>query len=235
MITIDNLTKSFGKLQVLKGISLEFKSQGIYTILGPNGSGKTTLIKCLLGMVIPDGGVITLGNNNIAGDWKYRNEISYLPQIARFPQNLKVYELLKMIKDLRFNSCNETELISMFKLEEFMDKKLRNLSGGTIQKINILITFMFNSPYLVLDEPTNGLDPVALLRFRELLREEKENGKIILISTHIMNFVEEISDSIVFLLDGSIYFQGTVDELKQKSENQNFELAIASILSQTYE
>jgi Cu-processing system ATP-binding protein len=186
-------------------------------------------------MVIPDSGVITMGNKNIAGDWEYRNDISYMPQVARFPQNLKVVELLKMIKDLRQNSENEDELISMFKLEEFMDKKLRNLSGGTIQKVNILLTFMFNSPYLVLDEPTNGLDPVALIRFKELLREQKENGKIILISTHIMNFVEEISDSIVFLLDGSVYFQGTVDELKQQSANQNFEMAIANILNQMYE
>ncbi len=235
MIIIQNLYKKFGKLTVLDRIDLKINNQGIITILGPNGSGKTTLIKCLLGMVILNSGSITFNEMNILGKWDYRKQISYMPQIAMFPQNLKVIELIKMIKNLREGAIRDSELISMFKLEEFLDKKLGNLSGGTIQKVNIVLTFMFDSPFIVLDEPTTGLDPVALIRLKELIIKEKNKGKTILISTHIMSFVEEISDGIVFLLDGNIYFEGTVAKIKEQTKQNNLENAIANILQETYD
>jgi len=230
MIKIENLHKQFGKLKVLDGLNLSFHKGGIHTILGPNGSGKTTLIKSILGLVIPNGGSINISGKQILGHWEYRNEISYMPQIAHFPQNLKVSELFEMIKDLRKGAHNEDKLVSGFKLESFLDKKLGNLSGGTSQKVNIAITFMFDSPLIILDEPTTGLDPVALIHLKKLIHEEKEKGKTILISTHIMSLVEEISDEIVFLLEGKIYFQGKVHELKEKTSQGNLENAIANIL-----
>ena len=230
MINIENLYKRFGKLLVLDGLNLSFEKGGIHTILGPNGSGKTTLIKSILGMVLPNSGSIKLNDNQIIGKWAYRNEISYLPQIAHFPNNLKVIELFKMIKDLREGACNEDKLIAGFKLEPFLDKKLGNLSGGTSQKVNIALTFMFDSPLLILDEPTTGLDPVALIHLKKIILREKSKGKTILISTHIMSFVEEVSDEIVFLLEGKIYFQGTIAQLKEKTSQENVESAIASIL-----
>ncbi|MCP5063203.1 MAG: ABC transporter ATP-binding protein [Ignavibacteriae bacterium] len=235
MITINNLHKKFGKLTVLDGVDLQIKDQGIITILGPNGSGKTTLIKCILGIVIPNYGSIKFNEKNILGQWAYRKEISYMSQIARFPQNLKVVELIKMIKNIRPGATRDSELISMFKLEDFLEKKLGNLSGGTIQKVNIVLTFMFDSPVLILDEPTTGLDPVALIRLKKLILEEKNKGKTILISTHIMSFVEEISDGIIFLLDGNIYFEGNVNEIKEQTEQMNLESAIANILQETYD
>ncbi len=234
MITIKNLYKDYGKVRVLQGIDLTFKEQGIHTILGPNGSGKTTLIKSILGMVIPKQGTIEFDGEMILGKWQYRNKISYLPQIANFPQNLRVKELFKMIDDLRPGAKKEKELISAFQLEPYLNKKLGNLSGGTAQKVNIVITFMFDSPLIILDEPTVGLDPVALIRLKKLIREEKENGKTILITTHIMSLVEEISDEIVFLLDGKVYFQGTIDKLKQQTNQNNLESAIANILEGSY-
>ena len=230
MINIENLNKKFGKLLVLDGLNLSFSKGGIHTILGPNGSGKTTLIKSILGMVLPNSGSIKINGNQIIGKWFYRNEISYLPQIAHFPNNLKVAELFKMIKDLREGACNEEELIAGFKLAPFLDKKLGNLSGGTSQKVNIALTFMFDSPLIILDEPTTGLDPVALIHLKKLILEERDKGKTILISTHIMSFVEEVSDEIVFLLEGKIYFQGTIAQLKEMTSQLNVESAIASIL-----
>lgn len=230
MIIIKDLHKSFGKVTVFDGFNLSFPYGGIHTILGPNGSGKTTLIKSILGMVIPDQGSIEYDGKHIIGEWAYRKNISYMPQIAHFPQNIRVGELLKMIKDLRQGANNETELISNFRLEPFLDKKLGNLSGGTSQKVNVLITFMFDSPLIILDEPTTGLDPVALIHLKKLITWEKRRGKTILISTHIISFVEEISDQIVFLLDGTIYFQGTVNELKKHTEEGNLENAIANVL-----
>ena len=101
MISIENLHKKFGKNQVLKGIDLEIDQGGIFAVLGPNGSGKTTLIKSILGMVVPNSGSIKLNGKSVKNDWKYRNNIDYLPQIANFPGNLSVKELIRMIKDLR--------------------------------------------------------------------------------------------------------------------------------------
>lgn len=235
MIEIKKLYKKFGKNEVLKDLDLSINQGGIFAVLGPNGSGKTTLIKSILGMVIPQSGSIKLNGNTIKKDWKYRNEIDYLPQIANFPNNLSVKELIKMIKDLRANNTNnEQALIELFKLEPFLDKKLGNLSGGTKQKVNLVLTFMFDSPLVILDEPTTGLDPISLIRLKDLITKEKEKGKTILITSHIMSFVEEVADEIVFLLEGKIYFKGTISELKTKTEQPDFEHAIASILTDSY-
>ena len=232
MIEITNLHKKYGKVEVLDSVSLSIQEKGIFAILGPNGSGKTTLIKSILGMVIPQSGDILINGVNVKGKFDYRKNIDYLPQIAQFPENLSVTELLRMIKNLRNKNAKDDELIKLFKLEPFLDKKLGNLSGGTKQKVNLVLTFMFDSPLLILDEPTTGLDPVSLLHLKDLIREEKAAGKTILITTHIMDFVESMADEIVFLLEGNIYFRGTVDELKRKSDRNDLEHAIATILSE---
>jgi len=135
-----------------------------------------------------------------------------------------------MIKDLRGHTTADEHLISLFKLEPFLNKKLGNLSGGTKQKVNIVLTFMFDSPLIILDEPTTGLDPISLIRLKELIQIEKAKGKTILITSHIMSFVEEVSDEIVFILEGEIYFKGSIRELKTKTNQPDFEHAIASIL-----
>lgn len=235
MIEIKELYKKFGKNEVLKGLDLTINEGGIFAVLGPNGSGKTTLIKSILGMVIPQSGTISLNGKTIKKDWSYRKDIDYLPQIANFPNNLSVKELIKMIKDLRANNTDkDLELIELFKLGPFLDKKLGNLSGGTKQKVNLVLTFMFDSPLVILDEPTTGLDPISLIRLKDLINKEKAKGKTILVTSHIMSFVEEIADEIVFLLEGVIYFKGTTQELKTKTNQPDFEHAIASILTDSY-
>tara|TARA_R110002050_G_scaffold57866_5_gene130194 strand:+ start:22963 stop:23670 length:708 start_codon:yes stop_codon:yes gene_type:complete len=234
MVSIQKLYKKFGKNEVLSGVDLEINNGGIFAVLGPNGSGKTTLIKSVLGMVIPNKGAIYVNGENIKKNSSYRHQIDYLPQIANFPSNLKVKELIKMIKDLRGKTNEDQRLIELFKLEPFLDKKLGNLSGGTKQKVNIILTFMFNSPLIILDEPTTGLDPISLIRLKNLIQIEKAKGKTILITSHIMSFVEEVSDEIVFLLEGKIYFKGSISELKTKTNQSNFEHAIASILTENH-
>jgi len=234
MIEFKNLHKRFGKLTVLDGLDLSIKKGGIFAILGPNGSGKTTLIKCLLGMVIPNAGDINFKSESVLKKWDYRNNLNYLPQIANFPPNLTVIELINMVKNLRPKKSKEQELIELFGLESFLNKKLGNLSGGTKQKVNIVLTFMFDSELIILDEPTTGLDPIALIHLKELIHKEKEKGKTILITTHIMSVVDELADEIVFLLDGKIYFKGSIDALKKQTENDNLEHAIANLISKQY-
>ncbi|MEP1487774.1 MAG: ABC transporter ATP-binding protein [Algibacter sp.] len=234
MVTIENLHKKFGKNQVLSGVDLTITDGGIFAVLGPNGSGKTTLIKSVLGMVIPNKGTITVLGEDIKKNSDYRHKIDYLPQIANFPSNLKVKELIKMIKDLRKPTDEDERLIELFKLEPFLDKKLGNLSGGTKQKVNLVLTFMFDSPLIILDEPTTGLDPISLIRLKDLIKTEKAKGKTILITSHIMSFVEEVSDEIVFILEGKIYFKGSIQKLKTKTNQPDFEHAIASILTENH-
>jgi len=234
MIEIKNLHKKFGKLTVLDGLDLTINKGGIFAILGPNGSGKTTLIKSLLGMVVPNKGEILLDNKSVLKKWNYRNNLNYLPQIANFPANLSVKELIAMVKNLRSKPSNEEELIQLFGLQSFLNKKLGNLSGGTKQKVNLVLTFMFDSELIILDEPTTGLDPIALIHLKELIQKEKEKGKTVLITTHIMSVVEELADEIVFLLDGKIYFKGSIDKLKKQTNQTNLEHAIANLISKQY-
>ena len=229
---VQGIHKKFGKNQVLKGVSLEMKEGRITAVLGPNGSGKTTLIKSILGMVIQDEGTVMAGGKDTRGRWDYRSDIGYLPQIARFPENLRVSELIRMVKDIRGSAADATPLIRLFELEDFLNRPLRYLSGGTRQKVNIVLAFMFDTRYYILDEPTAGLDPLALIGFKKLVREEKQKGKSILLTTHIMSLVEDIADEVVFLLEGEIYFSGSVQEMKDKYAQASLEEAIAALLSE---
>jgi Cu-processing system ATP-binding protein len=234
MIEVSGLSKTFGKLEVLNSLDLSIKKGGIFAVLGPNGSGKTTLIKSILGMVIPNSGKIEVSGKSIIGKFEYRENINYLPQIANFPDNLSVSELLKMIKDIRNKPANDKELIDLFKLEPYLEKKLGHLSGGTKQKVNLVLAFMFNSELIILDEPTSGLDPISLLRLKSLINEEREKGKTILITSHIISFVEQVAEEIVFLLDGKIYFKGSLNELQEQTGEKDLEHSIALILTENH-
>ena len=232
MIEIVDLYKKYGKLEVLKGISLSIVPGRTTAILGPNGSGKTTLIKSILGMVKPTSGNIYYRDQSILNKWRYRNEIGYLPQIARFPENLTVMELIRFVEDLRDQPGNYESLVSVFEIGNNVRKKLRFLSGGTRQKVNLVLTFMFDLPFYILDEPTSGLDPVALIRFKELVKRKKESSSTILFTTHIMSLVEEISDDLTFLLEGRIQFQGTCQDLLNSQHEISLEKAIARLLTE---
>lgn len=232
MIEIKDLHKRFGKLKVLEGVSFSLEGGGVYAVLGHNGSGKTTLLKSVLGMVLPDSGEVKVLSELVKGNHKYRKDIAYLPQIARFPDNLTVKELIRMIKDIRSHGGREDELINRFGLAKFLDKKLGELSGGTRQKVNIVLAFMFDAQICILDEPTAGLDPVALIELKRLIEEEKKNGKLILITTHILSLVEELAQEVIFLMDGKIQFMGTLDSLQEQTKEKDLEHAIASMLVQ---
>jgi len=230
MILFRGIKKQFGELEVLKGIDFEVVPGSITAVLGPNGSGKTTLIKSLLGMVFPDDGDIELDGYRLNGKTAYRKKIGYLPQIARFPENLTPRELIRMVGSVRPSSRNDEELIRLFKLESYLDKKLAHLSGGTRQKINLVLALMFDSPYLILDEPTTGLDPIALQVLKKVLMKFHQDGKTILITSHILSFVEEVADEVIFLLEGKIHFQGRVGELMKQTQSDSLENAIATLM-----
>ncbi|SNZ08641.1 Cu-processing system ATP-binding protein [Persephonella hydrogeniphila] len=237
MVKIKNLYKKFGKQEVLKGINLELKKGKVTAILGPNGSGKTTLIKSILGLVIPTDGEIYVKGENVRDNWSYRKYIGYMPQIAVFPENLTLKELINMLLDIRkegYNPNIKDDFIKHFKLEEYMDKKLKNLSGGTKQKVSALITFMFDPEIYFLDEPTVGLDPISSSFLKDKIREQAERDRLVVLTSHIMSEVEELADDIVFLLEGVIHVQGSVKEIIQSSGEKNLERAIAKLMEKKY-
>ncbi|RMD96615.1 MAG: ABC transporter ATP-binding protein [Calditrichaeota bacterium] len=234
MVKVIDLEKQFGKLQVLKGIHLTFETGQVTAVVGPNGSGKTTLIKSILGLVKPDRGHVLVKGVSLNGNWEYRKWIGYMPQYAHFPENLRVQEILYMIKDLHNGEAKrfDEELYEKFALEKELRKPIRTLSGGTRQKVSAILTFLFDPDILILDEPTAGLDPVSSSILKDKIIKEKQKGKTIILTSHIMSEVEEMADQIVFLLEGKIYFQGPVATLKQNIGERNLERSIARMMEQ---
>jgi len=231
MIQIKDLKKSFDKQEVLKGINLDLNKGSITAIMGPNGSGKTTLLKCVLELVRPDSGEITVNGINTKNNCGYRKFIGYMPQTPRYPENLKVKELIAMLKDVKGNHCKyDEELIKELKMEEIYDKPIGTLSSGTKQRVSSVIAFLFDQEIIILDEPTAGLDPVSAELVKNKILGEKQKGKLVIITSHIISEVEALADRIIFLLEGSVYVDNSVEELKQKTGEDNLNRAIAGLM-----
>jgi Cu-processing system ATP-binding protein len=231
MIEIKGLIKTFDKLPVLKSINLDLEEGKITAIMGPNGSGKTTLLKCILGLVNQDSGEILVNGIDTRKTCEYRRSIGYMPQTARYPENLKVKELIAMLKDVRGNHCvYDEQLIEQLKLEKIYDKSIGTLSSGTKQRVSGSLAFLFNQDIIILDEPTAGLDPVSTEFMKNKILSEKEKGKLIIITSHIVNEVQELADRVILLLEGQIYVDSTVEELKSKTGGSSLNKAIANIM-----
>lgn len=234
MIEIKNLEKRFGKLQVLKGVNAQFEKGQVISIIGPNGSGKTTLIKCILGMVVADKGEISVNAKSIAGDFSYRSNIGYMPQIGRYPENMKMGQLFSMMKDLRKQTHSlDEDLIREFGLEGMYNKSMRTLSGGTTQKVSAALAFLFNPAVLILDEPTAGLDPLAAEILKAKILKARAEEKLVLITSHIMSEVEELADSLMYLFEGRINFFKSISQLKQETGEERLGKAVAKIIKTT--
>jgi Cu-processing system ATP-binding protein len=236
MIRIHHVSKSFGDLRVLDDVTLEIAPGAVTAILGPNASGKSTLIKCVLGLVNPDRGKILVDGDPVAGQSHYRAKIGYMPQIARLPEHLTVAELFRMLKDLREHGADtDIELFARYELGAMSEKPLGTLSGGTRQKILAAVAFLFSPKVLILDEPTVGLDPVATTIFKDKIRKERNSGRTILLSSHLVNEVEEIADHIVYLQDGRPFFTGTMAEIKHHTAEARLDRALVRIVESSRE
>jgi len=232
-IDIRGLTKSFGRLEVLKGIEAQIHQGRVTGLVGPNASGKTTLMKAILGLVRPDRGTLTIHGEPLGHGFAYRSTIGYMPQAARFPENLTGLEVLRMLQDLRGNPPDiDQELVGAFGLAEELVKPVRTLSGGTRQKLNATIAFLFRPTLLLLDEPTAGLDPIASGTFKEKIRGVREAGATVVLASHTLSELEELADDIVFLLDGRVRFLGSVRRLAELTGALQLERAIASLMVQ---
>jgi len=231
MIEIKNIYKKFGKLEVLNDVNLTFNKGECIALIGPNGCGKTTLIKSILGMVIPTKGNILFDGKSILNKYKYREQIGYMPQIGRYPDYMTVGQIIEMIKKIRnSNEVLDEDLIKAFELEKIFDKQMRTLSGGTTQKVSAILAFLFNPDVLILDEPTAGLDPLASEILKEKIIKEREKGKLILITSHLLSELDDMISQIIFMQDGKVHFHKTIADLLESTNEQKISKAIAKIL-----
>jgi Cu-processing system ATP-binding protein len=231
MIRIQNINKRFKKLQALDNINAEFNKGQVISLIGPNGSGKTTLIKSILGLVKPDNGSITFNGVPVTEKVDYRSNIGYMPQIGRYPDNMKIGQLFSMIKNLRNNEKEiDEELYFKYKLDTILDKFMRALSGGTRQKVSAALAFLFNPDVLILDEPTAGLDPLSSEVLKEKIIAEKQKGKLILITSHVLTDLEEITTDVMYLQEGKEIFFKSIAELQEQTGEEKLSKIIAYMM-----
>jgi len=235
MIEIRHISKNFGKLQVLKDVSLTCGEGQCIALIGPNGCGKTTLIKSILGMVIPSSGTILFKGKDIAKDDQYRHKIGYMPQKGRYPDNMTIGQVIDMIKDIRNSDEKlDEELISDFGLTGMLDKRMRTLSGGTTQKVSASLAFLFNPEVLILDEPTAGLDPLAAEILKEKIIAENKKGRLIFITSHLLSELDELVTHVVMMQEGEIRFHMPTTQLKEKTNTTSLAKAITHVLKQEH-
>ena len=233
MISVKQVDKKFGNLTALDQVSLELQAGKSYALIGPNGSGKTTLIKSILGLVIPTSGDIVFDGESIMRDWKYREKIGYMPQIGHYPDNMRIGQLIDMMKNIRQgNPKLDEELIDAFKLYKMYDKRMHALSGGTRQKVSAALAFLFNVPVLILDEPTAGLDPVAAEILKDKILHEKHKGKLIIITSHILSDLDELATEMIYIFEGKVQYNNTIEQLKQETNETRLNKAIATLIRQ---
>ena len=231
MIKIKNLTKKFNKFTALQNIDLECKKGHSIAFIGPNGCGKTTLIKCILGLNVVESGDILVSGNSVKKDFLYREKIGYMPQIGKYPENMTIGQTIKMIQDNRKNVENiDTELLEAFELPKLYDKKMSTLSGGTTQKVSAVLAFMFHPEIIILDEPTAGLDPLASEILKNKIIKERKNGKLIIITSHLLSELDDMVNEIVFINEGKILVHQSVEDLKTETQQTKISDAITNIL-----
>ena len=232
MIRISHIHKCFGRLQVLNDVTLTLSKGQSIALIGPNGSGKTTLIKSLLSMVVPDSGTIRFDGADILHGWSYRAAIGYMPQTGRYPDNMTIAHVFDMMKDIRKDTASalDEELFHAFGLARIKNKRMRTLSGGTRQKVSASLAFLFNPSVLILDEPTAGLDPVAAGILRQKIHAVRDEGKLILITSHVLAELDDMVSEVVYLQEGSVKFHKTLSQLQKDTGEQKLVRAIAHIM-----
>jgi ABC-2 type transport system ATP-binding protein len=215
-----NLAKAYGRIEALKGVTLEVRRGEIFGLLGQNGAGKTTMVKILLGITGP-----TMGDAELlgepAGTAKVRKHVGYLPEDHRFPDYHTGYSLLDFYGALLEVPAADRkkrveENLELVGLKARMHYKIRTYSKGMKQRLGIAQALFHDPDVIFLDEPTDGVDPVGRKHIREILQQLKEEGKTIFLNSHLLGEVELICDRVIILNEGEIIRQGSIAELTQQ-------------------
>lgn len=220
MLEVRNLSKSYKKVKALNNISFSLNEKEITLLCGPNGAGKTTTLKCILSLLKKDSGEILINNVDYNNN-KIRETLAYIPETPDLYPLLTVWEHFKFIalayKIKDWESTAE-EYMELFHMTEKRNTLSKELSKGMKQKVSIIMSLIHNPNIFLIDEPFVGLDPQGIREFREMLSNLKNLNKTLLVSTHILSSLEEISDRLIIMKQGKIIEDGTKDELKEKYE-----------------
>jgi ABC-2 type transport system ATP-binding protein len=223
MITVTDLSKSYGSIRALQGVSFHVDAGEIIGLLGPNGAGKTTMMKILTGYLQPSGGTVEVdGLDVLTQALQVQQRIGYLPETAPLYPELSVQESLKMIADLRQIPEDEqparlSRAIRATGLEDHLTRPIGQLSKGYRQRVGLAQAIMHMPRLLILDEPTIGLDPTQIVEVRNLIRSLAGNSTVLL-STHILSEVEAICDRVIILLNGEIKADARLADLEATTD-----------------
>ena len=225
MLELINITKSFNDVPVVDDISFSVSSGQIFGLVGPNGAGKTTTLRIILNIMRPDSGEV-LYNQTIRSKLK-RSLFGYLPEERGLYQRARVLDLLVYFGVLNRLSHHRAEveairLLDKLGLVEYTNSRINELSKGMQQKIQFIAASLHDPEVIILDEPFSGLDPVNQMVLRDMIKQFKEEGKIIILSSHNMPEVERLSDHICLINQGKIIRQGSLDEIKKDYNEESY-------------
>ncbi len=221
VVRIEGLVKHYGRVQAVRGIDLRVARGEVFGFLGPNGAGKSTTIRCLLGLLRPTAGSIgAFGLDSTRDGVALRRKLTYVPGELRLPERLSGMELVAGMGRLRggFDPARRDQLAERLRLD--LHRHLRDLSSGNRRKVALLLAFLFDAELLVLDEPTNGLDPLMQREFLGLVREARAAGATVFLSSHVMSEVQRAADRVAILRAGKVVAQGTVAELRGRARQR---------------
>ncbi len=209
-----NLCKNYGPLKALDNVNLTIEKGRIVGLLGTNGSGKTTLIKIINELLVPSSGEILINGNKPGVESK--KIISYLPERTYLPDDKKVKEIINYFEDFYKDFNKERALKLLKELDISEESKLKQLSKGTREKVQLVLVMSRDADLYVLDEPIGGVDPVARDKILDLILKNFKEGASILISTHLIADIERILDDVIFINQGKIILTSSADELRNK-------------------
>lgn len=218
VLRLEHVYKSFKEIHAVKDLNLELSEGVIFGLLGPNGAGKTTTIRMIMEIIIPDKGQIFILNQ--PNSQKLRDRIGYLPEERGLYRKMKVKELLKFMAELKSVKTSVAKKkidywLERFDLADWGEKKAEELSRGMQQKVQFIATIIHEPDLIILDEPFTGLDPVNSELLKEVILEQKERGASIIFSTHLMEQVEKLCDSICLINEGQPVLAGDIREIKK--------------------
>jgi len=218
LLVVNGLQKRYGAKQAVADVSLTIPRGAIYGFLGPNGAGKTTTIRCLMDIILPDAGEMTLGGRTLTRP--LRDRIGYLPEERGLYRKMTCQEQLAYLAQLKGVPRGEAmarseQWLDRMDLSDYLKKKVDNLSKGMQQKLQFAATFIFEPDLVILDEVFSGLDPLNIELLRDLILEEREKGTTILFSTHMLAEAERLCDSVCLIEAGEKILDGSLDEVRQ--------------------
>lgn len=233
-LEVKNLCKSFGSLKAVDNVSFAVPQGSVFGLIGRNGAGKTTTIRMMMNIYMPDSGEVLLKGVTVGQDFK--NRVGYLPEERGLYKKMKVMDTLLYFSELKGKTGREVEkkaieYLRRFQLEDRKTAKVEDLSKGNQQKVQFLATILHDPDFIILDEPFSGLDPINTNLLKEIILDLKQKGKVIIFSTHLMDFAEKMCDHIAMIDKGRIILNGSLNEIKSRFANNNISLSYEGDIS----